>query len=130
MKDNSWLFTLREAFEATGKDFIDLYDLIEAALVRRKTDFPMLLHNASNGYGCAAGEGFFYALDQNWDDPSDFSGVSFYIGEMETSVMAVSDFVTLMEVAINVYLTAHPEEEERVLASIERLRLRYGSFLK
>lgn len=74
MKDNSWLTRLREAFEATGKDFLDFYDLIEAALVRRKTDFPMLLHNASNGYGCAVSAVFFYALDQNWDDPSVFWG--------------------------------------------------------
>jgi len=80
MKDNSWLARLREAFEATSKNFLDLYDLIEAALVRRKTDFPMLLHNAPNGYGCAVSVVFFYALDQNWDDPSDFSRVSFYIG--------------------------------------------------
>lgn len=44
--------------------------------------------------------------------------------------MAVSDFVALMEVAVNVYLTAHPDGEERILASIERLRFRYGSFVK
>lgn len=130
MKDGFWLTRLREGFEATGKDFLDFYDLIEAALVRRKTDFPMLLHSASNGYGCAAGEGFFYALDQNWDDPSDFSGVSFYIGEMETSVMTVSDFVALMELAAKVYITAHSDEEDRLLASIERLRFRYGSSIK
>ena len=37
--------------------------------------------------------------------------------------MPVSDFVALMEVAVNVY---HPDEEERILASIERLRFRYG----
>ncbi|WP_179280638.1 hypothetical protein [Bordetella genomosp. 1] len=70
-------------------------------------------------------EGFFYSLDQDWDDPKDFNEVSFFLGEMETSSISVFDYVSLMKIAARVYATFFPGEASGVLKSAEKLEERY-----
>ncbi|WYX52477.1 hypothetical protein WJ977_09755 [Achromobacter xylosoxidans] len=71
-------------------------------------------------------EGFSYSLDQNWDDPESFNEVSFFLGEMETSSISVSDYVSLMKIAADIYSAFFPDEGNGVLRSAERLEERYS----
>ena len=71
-------------------------------------------------------EGFFYALDQDWDDPESFNKVSFFLGEVETSSIPVPDYVSLMKIAADVYSAFFPDDGDGVLRSAERLEERYS----
>ena len=85
MDSLAWLKRLKESFASTGLDYEDLYELIEASMARGRTNFPAFIYDASQGFGFSVSEGFFYALDQDWDDPESFNEVSFFLGEVETS---------------------------------------------
>lgn len=76
----SWLEKLKESFASTGLDYEDLYELIEASITRKRTNFPAFINEASKGVGFSVGEGHFYSLDQDWDDPEEFNEVSFFLG--------------------------------------------------
>ena len=76
----SWLEKLKESFASTGLDYEDLYELIEASITRKRTNFPAFINEASKGVGFSVGEGHFYSLDQDWDDPEEFNEVSFFWG--------------------------------------------------
>ncbi|BBR55315.1 MULTISPECIES: hypothetical protein [Pseudomonas] len=122
----AWLESLKESFASTGLDYEDLYELIEASIVRGRTNFPAFIYDASRGVGFSVSEGFFYSLDQDWDDPEDFNEVSFFLGEVETSSIPVPDYVLLMKVAADVYSAFFPDEGESVLRSAEILEERYS----
>lgn len=121
----SWLEQLKEAFASSGIDYEDLYELIEASIVRGRTNFPAFIYAASNGFGFSVGEGYFYSLDQDWDDPEAFNEVSFFRGEMETSSIPVLDYVSLMKIAADIYSSNSPGERDGVLRSAKRLEDRY-----
>lgn len=121
----TWLENLKKTFASTGLDYGDLYELIEASIIRGKTDFPALIYDASRGIGFSVSEGFFYSLDQDWDDPGNFSEVSFFLGEVETSSIPVPDYVSLMKIAASIYSDFFPHDAESVLKSAERLEKRY-----
>ena len=122
----AWLERLKESFASTGLDYEDLYELIEASIARGRTNFPAFIYDASQGVGFSVSEGFFYSLDQDWDDPENFSEVSFFLGEVETSSIPVTDYVSLMKIAADVYSTFFPGEGDGVLSSAERLEARYS----
>ncbi|WP_373824662.1 hypothetical protein [Achromobacter insuavis] len=125
MTNLAWLEGLKESFASTGLNYEDLYELIKASIARGRTSFPALIYDASKGVGCSVSEGFFYSLDQDWDDPKDFNEVSFFLGEMETSSISVPDYVFLMKIAASVYSSFFPSEGIGVLKSAERLEERY-----
>ncbi|CAM3269498.1 hypothetical protein PSFL6913_25860 [Pseudomonas fluorescens] len=95
-------------------------------MARGRTNFPAFIYDASRGVGFSVSEGFFYSLDQDWDDPEDFSEVSFFLGEVETSSIPVPDYVSLMKIAADVYSTFFPDDGGSVLRSVERLEERYS----
>lgn len=45
----SWLEKLKESFASTGLDYEDLYELIEASITRKRTNFPAFINEASKG---------------------------------------------------------------------------------
>ncbi|MDF3845577.1 hypothetical protein P3W55_28050 [Pseudomonas citronellolis] len=122
----SWLEKLKESFSSTGLDYEDLYGIIEASIARKRVNFPAFIYEASKGFGFSAGEGYFYSLDQDWDDPEGFNEVSFFLGEVETSSIPVLDYVFLMKIAADVYSAFFPEESDSVLGSAKRLEERYS----
>ncbi|WP_327438437.1 hypothetical protein [Pseudomonas donghuensis] len=128
MGDVFWLERLKEAFASTSLDYEELYELIEAAIARKKIDFPAFIYEASKGIGFSVGEGHFYSLDQDWDDPEAFDEVSFFLGGMEVLSISVHDYVSLMKIAADVYSSSFPEEKDRVLVSAKRLEGRYLKF--
>lgn len=125
MTNLAWLERLKESFASTGLNYEDLYELIKASIARGRASFPALIYDASRGGGFSVSEGFFYSLDQDWDDPKDFNEVSFFLGEMETSSISVSDYVFLMKIAASVYSAFFPDEASGVLKSAEKLEERY-----
>lgn len=125
MANLAWLESLKDSFASTGLDYEDLYELIEASIERGKISFPAFIYDASRGVGFSVSEGFFYSLDQDWDDPKDFNEVSFFLGEVETSSISISDYVFLMKTAANVYSAFFPKEGGGVLRSAEKLEERY-----
>lgn len=126
----AWLERLKDSFDKTGLDYEDLYGLIEAAMLRGRGNFPAFIYDASQGVGFSVGEGFFYSLDQDWDDPENFSEVSFFLGEQETSSIPVADYVSLMKVAADVYSAFFPDDRGSVLRSAERLEERYSKIIR
>lgn len=122
----SWLEKLKESFASTGLDYEDLYELIEASITRKRTNFPAFINEASKGVGFSVGEGHCYSLDQDWDDPEEFNEVSFFLGEVETSSIPVLDYVFLMKIAADVYSDFFPEERDSVLSSAKKLEERYS----
>ncbi|MDM3888409.1 hypothetical protein QSV36_22795 [Pseudomonas sp. BCRC 81390] len=121
-----WLEKLKKSFASTGLDYEDLYELIEASIERGRTNFPAFIYEASKGFGFSVGEGYFYSLDQDWDDPEEFNEVSFFLGEVGTSSIPVFDYVFLMKIAADVYSEFFPEERGGVLNSAKRLKERYS----
>lgn len=129
MVDVPWLDALKKALISIGLDSEDLYALLEASIVTEKINFPAFIYEASRGFGFTVSEGFFYSLDQNWDDPENFNEVSFFLGEMETSSISVPDYVSLMKIAADIYSAFFPDEGNGVLRSAERLEERYSKRL-
>lgn len=122
--DVLWLEKIKaEIYANSGRD---LYDILYAALMGKKTSFRVFLKMASEGYGISPSEGFSYALDQDWDVPEDFDEVSFFLGEFETSSIPPEHFVQLMQIISNGYLQSFPEDSQSVEQYIEILRKRYS----
>ncbi len=96
------------------------------SITRKRTNFPAFINEASKGVGFSVGEGHFYSLDQDWDDPEEFNEVSFFLGEVETSSIPVLDYVFLMKIAADVYSDFFPEERDSVLSSAKKLEERYS----
>ncbi|MBW5465939.1 hypothetical protein GOY11_32990 [Pseudomonas aeruginosa] len=122
----SWLDKLKESFASTGLDYEDLYEIIEASITRKRTNFTAFINEASNGVGFSVGEGHFYSLDHDCDDPEEFNEVSFVLGEVETSSIPLLDYVGLMKIAADVYADVVPEESDSVLSSDRQLDERYS----
>lgn len=126
MNSLSWLEKLKESFASTGLDYEELYGIIEASIARGRTNFPAFIYEASKGFGFSVGEGYFYSLDQDWDNPEEFNEVSFFLGDMEVSSISVADYVSLMKISADVYSAFFPEDEGTVLTSVRRLEERYS----
>lgn len=65
MADLVWLEALKDSFSSDDADYEGLYDLIEASIVRGRTNFPAFIYDASQGNGFSVAEGFFTRLIRN-----------------------------------------------------------------
>lgn len=104
----------------------DLYCVIECMYKEKKMNFVQMLYDASKGNGCVVSEGIEYVLDQDLDDPNDFTEVSFLIGDYQSSTISPQHFVELMQVIADSYIEAHPLEKESIEEDMTRLRERYS----
>ncbi|MFK3790325.1 hypothetical protein ACI2KO_08700 [Pseudomonas piscis] len=121
-----WLEKLKNSFASTGLNYEDLYEVIKSSVDRGRINFPAFIYEASKGFGFSVAEGYFYSLDQDWDDPEEFNEVSFFLGEAETSSMPVAEYVFLMKIAADVYSSFFPEQRDSVLRSANKLEERYS----
>lgn len=122
-QEKKWLQAIEEYFEGEGSDF---YYLLDAMVKNSKIDFCDLLSNAAMGHGCTVYEGLMYSLDQDWDIPEEFSGVSFFVGDVESSVLSVEKYLSLINFAALKYLDLFPDRQDRVINSLSHVENRYG----
>ena len=83
MKDEqlSWLIQNQDyLYQNEGRD---LYDIIYSTLSNDKMSYISFVKMASEGSGFFPSEGTGYSLDEDWDDPSEFVEVIFFLGEYE-----------------------------------------------
>lgn len=125
LHDQEWLLTIKENFDEKGAGGSDFYYLLQTMLNEKKFTFPRLVFDASNGIGCTVHEGLSYALDQDWDHPDDFNEVNFFIGEIESSKLSVDEYIYLMKIASEAYLSFFSIDTESVKRNLERLIFRY-----
>ncbi|MEX0447421.1 hypothetical protein [Xenorhabdus sp. SGI246] len=104
----------------------DLYEVLYESLYNSKISFTNFLLNASNGYGFSPSEGFGYSLDQNWDVPEDFDGVTFFLGDFESSEITPNQFVILMQYVSDAYIKAFPDSKDTVERHMKALTERYA----
>lgn len=125
--ENDWLNELKVSFDGSGIEGSSLYYLINEAIKQSKIDFPYFLHQAANGYGVYVSEGFSYSLDQDWDDPTSFDRVVFFMGDVEIFAMPIIDYLRLIEIAAQVYIKFFPHEKNRIDNCVDKIKARYGS---
>jgi hypothetical protein len=125
----TWLEKVESELNCWGVFYGDFFYLLSSAIVERKTSFTGFLSDASRGVGFNVREGLFYLLDQDWDEPSKFNEVSFFIGDVESSSISVSEFVRALEVAALTYVKEFNDEKDMVLNCLLKLKLRYSAFL-
>ncbi|MGM0939294.1 MAG: hypothetical protein ACQEWL_07775 [Pseudomonadota bacterium] len=119
----NWLINTKKHVIDSGG--VDLYYLLETMLREQKMSFQQFIYDASQGIGCDVHEGLGYALDSDYDDPKDFTSVEFYVGGMDSSNMPTKNFIELMQVITDSYITEHPENKETIERSMMRLKERY-----
>ena len=81
---------------------------------------------ASEGSGFFPSEGTGYSLDKDWDDPSEFVEVIFFLGEYESATITPQHFIKLMQVISDSYVEAYPKDKATVEHYMSRLRERYS----
>lgn len=112
----------------------DLYCLLEVMYKEQKMNFQQFIYDASRGIGSVVSEGVEYVLDLDLDldldqdDPSEFDGACFILGDYENSTISPQKFVKLMQVITDSYITEHPENKEAIERSMMRLKERYASY--
>lgn len=127
MIDNvTWLKKLEQRLINDGVG--DLYCLLEVMYKEQKINFQQFIYDASRGIGCVVSEGVEYVLDQDLDDPGEFDGACFILGDYESSTLLPQKFVEVMQVITDVYITEHPENKEAVERSMRKLRERYTRY--
>nr|WP_282552931.1 hypothetical protein [Providencia stuartii] len=119
----NWLINTKKHVIDSGG--VDLYYLLETMLSEQKMSFQQFIYDASRGIGCVVSEGLVYVLDQDLDDPSEFDGACFILGDYESSTLSPQKFVELMRVIKDSYITEHPENKETIERSMVRLKERY-----
>lgn len=126
MKDEqlSWLIQNQDyLYQNEGRD---LYDIIYSTLSNDKMSYISFVKMASEGSVFFPSEGTGYSLDEDWDDPSEFVEVIFFLGEYESSTITPQHFIKLMQVISDSYVEAYPEDKETVEHYMLRLRERYS----
>ncbi len=88
-------------------------------------NFQQFIYDASHGIGCVVSEGLEYVLDQDLDDPTEFNGVCFILGDYESSILEPKKFTELMQVITDSYIAEHPENKETIERSMIILKERY-----
>lgn len=86
IENTQWLKNIEETM--IENDGVDLYRLIEIMYKECKMNFLQFIYDASRRVGAVVSEGIEYVLDQDLDDPKDFSEVSFLVGDYETSTIS------------------------------------------
>lgn len=87
--------------------------------------FVFFLGRVAEGFGCTVHEGLGFSLENDWDDPSAFDGVAFFVGGHESSVMPTGVFVQLLAVACEHYVDSTADDAATVLQLLDRIRSRY-----
>jgi len=123
--DIDWLQFAKDEFGAKNIGGGDFYYLLQTMLSEKRMSFPQLLSGAARGMGCTVHEGLSYSLDQDWDDPSSFNEVVFFVGDVESSTLNVADYLELIEIASNAYLSFFPDDAEEVRRNFEKIVSRY-----
>lgn len=123
--EKRWLSSIENAFLRKGIAGEDFFYLLQTMVVEGNITFLDLLCNASQGYGCVIHEGLSYSLDQDWDNPNLFNGVSIFVGEIESSVLPVDDYLNLMRIAADEYVVINFDAGEIVLKYINEIVARY-----
>ena len=124
--DLAWLKKVEQRLINDGAE--DLYCLLEVMYKEQKMNFQQFIYDASRGIGSVVSEGVEYVLDQDLDDPSEFDGACFILGDYENSTISPQKFVKLMQVITDSYITEHPENKEAIERSMMRLKERYASY--
>lgn len=125
-KHSDWLDLIEREFELKGLGGEDFFYVIQTIVNEKKMTFRDIVKNAATGCGCVVHEGLFYSLDQDWEDPSLFDEVVFFVGNYESSTLSIKDYFYLLLIAIKAYISSSPEEKEEILENyniaIERYR--------
>lgn len=125
-RPDDWLTPLELQFNLKGYGGQDFFYVIQTVIDEKRHTFKSIVEDAAVGCGCVVHEGLGYSLDQDWDNPSLFDEVVFYIGNYETTALSVKDYFSLLLIAINAYVASYPEDKEELLKNyniaIERLR--------
>lgn len=111
-------------------DGYDLYTVIREVLIKNKLSFVNILFEASKGYGISSDEYTGYSLDQDWDNPEDFDGVYFYIGELDSDSLSLKKFYNMMTYISNEYISEYPEDKNKVSKYLDILFNRYQSLIE
>lgn len=119
----TWLKKVEQRLINDGAE--DLYCLLEVMYKEQKMNFRQFIFDASRGIGIVVSEGVEYVLDKDLDDPSEFDGACFILGDYESSTLSPQKFVEVMQVITDVYITEHPENKEAVERSMRKLKERY-----
>ena len=123
MIDNvTWLKKVEQRLMNDGVG--DLFCLLEVMYKEQKMNFQQFIYDASRGIGCVVSEGVEYLLDQDLDDPGEFHGACFILGDYESSTISPQKFVKLMQVITDSYIIEHPENKETIEPSMARLKER------
>jgi hypothetical protein len=121
--DLTWLKRVEQHLINNGAG--DLYCLLEVMYKEQRMNFQQFIYDASRGIGCVVSEGLEYVLDQDLDDPTEFDGACFILGDYESSILEPKKFTELMQVITDSYITEHPENKETIERSMMRLKERY-----
>lgn len=119
-----WLARLETSFDEIGFAGKDFFYLIKTMLIEGRISFMEMLSSASQGIGIRVHEGLEFILE-DLDDPDEFDGVVFVIGERESSVLPIAEYVYLIELLCRAYLLDFASDGSRVLESLDRIRSRY-----
>ncbi|WP_426318415.1 hypothetical protein [Pseudoduganella sp. R-43] len=120
-----WLVKLVTSFDEMGFAGKDFFYLIKTMLMEQRISFNEMLSSAAQGVGTRVHEGLEFVLEEDLDHPDEFDGVVFVIGEYESSILPIADYVYLIELLCRSYLLEFPSEESRILANLDRVRSRY-----
>ncbi|KQZ30736.1 hypothetical protein [Duganella sp. Root1480D1] len=122
-----WLAKLKTSFEAKGLAGEDFFYIIRTMLRERRISFPEMMSSAVQGHGTRVHEGLEFILDADLDDPADFDGVIFVIGEHESSILSVVDYVHLVDLLCHAYITQFPDDKSRVMANLDQIKSKYAT---
>ncbi len=121
-----WLANLKVTFVERGLAGEDFYYVIKTMVGEGRISFLEMLSSAAQGHGSRVHEGLEFILEEDLDDPDDFDGAIFVIGEYESSILPIIDFVYLIELACRNYAAEFPDDESRVVANLHRIKSRYA----
>ena len=124
-----WLTPIEHHFDAKGSGGQDFYYIIQTILDEKRLTFKKILENAAVGCGCVVHEGLYYSLDQDWEDPRLFDEVVFFLGDYESSTLAIKDYFYLLQIAIDGYIPTSPEDKEDILKNFNIALERYRHLL-
>lgn len=120
----SWLHGLESRFLAKGIGGDYLFYILGEFERNKVIDFPALLYELSTGHGCGVHEHLHLAMENDFDDPSQFQGVTVFFSNTE-SVVPMDDAIELFKLAGAAYCEHFPDDAERVHRNLERIERRY-----
>lgn len=123
-----WTDNLRGNFKKFGAEGEDLLYLLTRLEKEQSMSLIYMLGQASKGLGVNIHEGLGYVLENNYEDPNDFEGVTFLFGDHESEVMKMDVFLCLLNDACASYIDLNPKEADTVIRLLGLIRERYSSY--